>query len=415
MDKYTTLYEIGASISNGSSSTLVLSNDDVVSLSIINDYDYATFPIIRIRLYIDIDKYTYINDDPNNLTVLIECNPSVNKINQTDSGATYTKVYCSGSVAFGMNGTLNGYVETKNNAYTKYDNYQMGTERDSSLNTNNKVPITIYCYDAELVRAFKQKVPGIYKNTSLQYIVNDMVNKCGITKNNIMLFDNSEKFDQVLIPNLSLMEAISYLDTYYGLYEHGTQMYCDNFNGLFLGPATPTNSNGTTMNIRVASYKAGDSFSGVIWTDANTSSYQTPDTSVVIKSQTDLEQATNSQIFGSMNVATYESVETYLEETFKNSDLTNITTPDIIHKSKNKFIPSMYKARVNERNTRIDLSLNGYVLMNGFDSRTGFSFTFDNPIRGIDIGRVYRPMNATHVLTNIGSGVFDIQSTFQLC
>lgn len=414
MDKYTTLYEIGITVNNGKASPMVLSNDDIISLSIINDYDYAIFPIIRLRLFIDLDKYTYINEDPNNLSLTFNCMGGVYKINQTDNGTTQVKIISTGSADFGINGILNGYVETKNNAYSKYDNYQMGTKRDSSLNTNNKIPLTVFCYDAQLVRAFKRKVPGIYKNTSLEYIINDMFEKCGIAFDylNISRIDNSEKFDQVLIPNLSLMEALSYLDTYYGLYEEGTQIFCDTYSRINMGSATP--GIGSMFNVRVSSYKAGDTFSGVMLNGKDIS-YQTPDASVVIKSQTDLEQATNAQIFGSINVETMEAVSTYLEETFKGSDVSNITTPDIIHKSKNKFIPTMYRARLNDRNTRIDLSLNGFVISPQYSVTSGFTFTFDNPIRGVDIGRAYRSMNATHTLTNIGSGLFDIQSTFQLC
>ena len=412
MDKYTSLYEFNTMILyNGKEEPIYLSKDDIVSMSIIHDYDHAFFPIIRLRLYIDLQKLAYINEDPNNLMVSMAPILSINKINESDNGVTYTKLLGSGCFTNGDN-TLYGYVETKNNPYSKYDNYQMGEKRDDSLNTNNKVPLTIYCYDKNLIRATKQRVNSIYTNTSLFAVVTDMFSQCGINEYYIEPFDNNELYDQILIPNMSLIDAISYLDTYYGLYENGALLYSTAFGYMSLSRPIQMSSLSTSeLTVRVSSYKAGNSFSGI--SDPYNLIYQTPDTSVVIKSQTDLEQTINARIFGSINVETFEYESETLDETFKDSDMSYITTPDITHKTKNQFIPSMYKARVNERNTRIDLSLNGYVMRNF--SPYPFSFVFDNPIRGIDIDRPYRPMYATHTFTNIGSGLFYIQSTFQLC
>ena len=410
MDKYTTLYSFEIYINNGTGSILPLSNDDVVSISIINDYDHAIFPIMRMRLYIDIDKYTYINEDPNNLTVGITGISKLSMINQSESGTTYTTLE-SDNVKFGSDGTLSGYVETKNNPYSKYDNYQQGIKRDDSLNTNNKIPLTIYLYDKNLVRNVKRKIQSIYKNTTLQEVIKHAAESCDV---NLLTypFDNNEKFEQILLPNLSLTDAISYIDTYYGLYKTGACLYSPNFQSMLL--YTVPSDLWHDLNIRVASYKAGDSYSGPVIVNDTFFGFQTPESSVVIKSQTDLEQASNAQIFGSMNVDTFESVSTYLEETFKDSDLTNISTPDYMHKTKNKFIPSMYKARVDERNTRIDVAINGLTgdFLTFVNSVT---FTFDNAIRGVDIGRSYRPMAVNHTLTNIGSGLFEFQTTMQLC
>ena len=413
MDKYTSLYEFTICIYNGKDYAILLTKDDIKSISIINDYDHAFFPIIRLRLYIDLPKFAYINDDPNNLLIGLSCIGSINKINENDTDTTYTRISTFTSMTDVENG-LYGYVETKNNPYSKYDNYQMGEKRDDSLNTNNKVPLTIYCYDKNLIRATKQRVNSIYKNTSLYEVVQNMFLQCGINYGKIKPFNNNELYDQILIPNMSLVDAISYLDTYYGLYETGSLLYSTSIGSLSLMPPITEEIAATGgYPIRVSSYKSGNAFSGISLPDLYNISFQTPDTSVVVKSQTDLEQATNARIFGSINVDTFEYESETLDETFKDSDMSYMTIPNIAHKTKNKFIPSMYKARVNERNTRIDLSLNGFTLKDF--SPYGFSFVFDNAIRGVDIGRIYRPMYSTHTFTNIGSGLFDIQSTFQLC
>lgn len=417
MDKYTSLFEINTYIYNGKERGIMLSNDDIISLSIIHDYDHAFFPIIRLRLYIDLPKFAYINEDPNNILVSMVLNGDVYGINEESSEKSYTKRGLSWFVNFGDSSPMYGYIETKNNPYSKFDNYQMGEKRNDDLNTNNKVPLTIYCYDKDLIRKTKQQVKSIYKNTDLFSVVQDMYATCEIQYDPMYIgrFDNNKMYEQILIPNLSFIDAISYLDTYYGLYKSGALLYSHHSGQLGLSSSKMYEARGYYDCVRVSSYKSGNTFSGLDLTTSMNSkqiTLVTPEQSVVIKSQTDLMQATNAQIFGSLNVDDFKTVSAYLDETFT-TDMPLINTPPVMHKTKNEFIPSTYKARVDERNTRIDLSLNGYPY--GGTTCNCFQFVFDNPIRGNNIDKIYRPMYATHTFTNIGSGLFDIQSTFQLC
>ena len=91
MDKYTSLFEINTYIYNGKERGIMLSNDDIISLSIIHDYDHAFFPIIRLRLYIDLPKFAYINEDPNNILVSMVLSGDVYGINEESSEKSYTK------------------------------------------------------------------------------------------------------------------------------------------------------------------------------------------------------------------------------------------------------------------------------------------------------------------------------------
>ena len=138
MDKYTSLFEINTYIYNGKERGIMLSNDDIISLSIIHDYDHAFFPIIRLRLYIDLPKLAYINEDPNNILVSMVLSGDVYGINEESSEKSYTKRGLSWFVNFGDSSPMYGYIETKNNPYSKFDNYQMGEKRNDDLNTNNK-------------------------------------------------------------------------------------------------------------------------------------------------------------------------------------------------------------------------------------------------------------------------------------
>lgn len=412
---YSTLCEFRISLCNNISTPIILSADDVVSISIQQDYDTSLFPMIRVRLYTDITTLTYINENPKNLDITMSNTGMIYELNQ--DGTRSNKAICGGNIKIYENIRLRCYIDSKNSPYTKYDNYQQGIKKDDSLNTTSKVPITLYCYDDETIRNSKRKVPSIYKNTTLFEAINHMASTCDINLT-IWPFDNNEKFDQILIPNLSFVDAIAYLDSYYGLYESGGALSTHINSGIMVLSKLDRNYNVSPPQlIRVTSYKSGDSYSGPWFNNNSLYGVMTPDTSVSIKSATDIEQTINARIFSSINVDNFNVETSTLDETFEKSTYSNITTPDLIHKTKNKFLTSMYKTLVEEKNTQIDISFNGvyiddFGLYNSYDR---FSLSFDNAPRGIDINRFYRPRKITHVFTNVGSGLFSGQTTLQLC
>lgn len=416
---YSPLYEFDVSINNNTSTPIILSKDDIVSIAIVQDFDNAVFPMIRIRLYTDIDTLTYLNEDPNNLDLCISSIVGVYELNENQE--VTDRVIDSHAFNIATDVKLKCYLENKNTPYTTYDNYQQGLQKDDSLNSKTKTPITLYCYDYNAIRNSKRKVSSIYKNTTLFEIVNHMATECEIENFKCIPFDNNEKYDQILIPNLSFIDALVYLDGYYGLYESGAMLTGHNPGYLVL-TSSQRDYVGirNIVNINVTSYKAGNSFSGLVVSDLGAFSdnrISTPDTSVVVKSKTDIEQTVNPKLFSSINVDNFSVDSSILSETFDNSDASNIEVPSIIHKTKNKFLASMYKTRVEEVNTQIDVSINAltyhqYLLPSAISR---FMFSFDNAIRGIDINRYYRPQKINTVFTNIGSGKFSIQVTVQLC
>lgn len=408
---YTSLYTFSVVIDNDGK-PVTLSNDEIVSIAFVNEFDNALFPIIRMRLYVDIDLLSYINEHPNDLTISMSMAGMISMINTENDQVTYNDIsVITNSLTQNMV-SLNGYIETKNNPYSKYDNYQFGLPRGDSLNNNNKIPITIYCYDGNLIRATKQSVNSIYKNTTLYSVVTNMFTQCGINMYSITPFDNNKIYDQILIPNMSLIDAITYLDSYYGLYREGASMYSP-APGVLQLTRTANELYDNVYSIKVSSYTAGNSFSGIYsLPNGNTNPIlQTPDTSVIVKSETDLVESTNSNTYTAMNLNNFESQTVQLEHDKSNMD---ITTPMFKHKTKNEFIPDMYRERLNERHTKIDVSIDGFPFKSCNPSDR-FKFIFDNPIRGLNINRMYRPMVVNHVFTNIGSGRFEIQSTLQLC
>ena len=140
----------------------------------------------------------------------------------------------------------------------------------------------------------------------------------------------------------------------------------------------------------------------------------TPASSVVVKSETDIERVLNSQLVTDINSMDLSKNTDELNELFENSNIEKIYTPDIIHKTKNKYIANTITQRIKENITQIDVSGTGFNLFK-MNISTRYNLAFDQPIRGTKINKKYRPRKIIHVLTNVGSNIFEIQTTMNLC
>jgi hypothetical protein len=192
--------------------TLNISVSDIVSISFIHNYDTATFPIVRLRLYSDISVIQTICENPNDIEVRGTLFGMIYRMNDEDKSPV--PVSYVNEISFG----LKGYIENKNIPSSKFDQYVFGIKKTADLNTNMKVPIEIYCYDDSLVHLMKQKAPSIYKNMSLTSIIIDILQRNGIYAYYLDPLANQKKYDQVLIPNLNISQTLGFFDKKYGLY-----------------------------------------------------------------------------------------------------------------------------------------------------------------------------------------------------
>jgi hypothetical protein len=309
---------------------------------------------------------------------------------------------------------LKGYIENKNIPTSKFDQYEFGIKKTSDLNTNVKVPIEIYCYDDNLVHLMKQKAQSIYKNMSISSIIEDIFRRGFIYNFDIDPLTNQNKYDQVLIPNLNILETLGFIDKNYGMYRKGGMVYAD------LDKVHVCNSdvvNGTTpIPIYVENSKTNSDMSGMKEINKK---YQmvTMAGNVSVKTETDIERVLNSKHLADINLLTTEAHVEELTELYDSTSeyakLKDIDTPNILHKSKNDYVASSYVARLNENITEVDVSGVGFDISR-MNVMSRYNLVFATPIRGLNINKIYRPSYVCHVISNLDSDLFIAQTTMNL-
>ena len=429
-EAYSTLYrlqlDVGVLHPGVGYETFSVSPSDIVSISIINNYDVAMYPIIRIRLYTDLSHLQILTSEPDNARVNLVFKGNVYKMNKNDaSDGNGSLQIVDGGKNWDL--CLKAYIENKNSLTSKMDNYDHGIKKDSSLNENNKVPITLYAYDDATINFMKSQAQGIYKNMDITSIIQSITNV--ITKLDMDPIQNQTKYDQVLLPNISARDTIMFFDKKYGLYPKGGSMYCD-YDKLYI---TDTDvSNGTNpIPIYVESYKSASDSTGLRKYSDIVPKYMfnTKAANVSVLTETDIEKVLNSYAIDDINVNTLVANRTLLSKVYTEADIdtykrinehknidvhVNIKTPDTLHKFINPYVSSTNAARITERVTRVDVSGVGFDVFR-INPRTRFNLIFESPIRGMSINQLYRANTIVHTFSNLSSDLFIAQTTMHLC
>lgn len=409
-DVYVTMYtpSLNLLVNN---ETINLSNSEIVSISFIHNYDTASYPIIRLRIYSDLTKIQQICENPDSILVRGCLNGGIYKMNQnTENESTLVKAVKS------INISLKAYIEMKNIPSSTYDQYEDGKKKESDLNVNVKSPLELYCYNEQLVHYMKKRANSIYKDTSIGTVLHDILQQANVYNAEIDPITNPKKYNQVLIPNMNIIQSISFIDYYYGLYKKGGMMYGD-LDKLYI--ANTDVYNGTTpIPIYVESYKNNNDSSGMTRIN-NDYQFYIMAPNVSIRSESDIERVLHGPKLASINLMDMNDIDivelTNLFEEIKSLSLSeNIETPNLLHKTQNKYIGTSYVARLDERITKVDVSGTGFDIMR-ITPKTRFNLIFASPIRGIKIDKQYRATFVCHVLSSTDSGKFIAQTTMNLC
>ena len=409
-----------------------ITKDDIISVAIINNFDGALYPIIRIRLYADLSIMEQITQAPDDLYVTMDILGNV--YDTASDKETNTKMICS---ATPINIVGKVYLENKNIATSTADDYENGLKKSSDLNSNRKVPITLFCYDHEMVHFMIQKVNSVFKDMDLTSIIQSIFRKQGAVSIKIDPIINQVKYDQVLFPNLNITEALSFIEAKYGLFPKGAVIYGETFSGdgsLYIHNSDVNyfRNNINPVAIHVQSYKDASDMGGLRWS-LGSRHFNVKAENVSITTISDIERVLNAEQINSINVNTLEigttkmtklydeankeisfRLSTNNDESYFNLLRQKIITPDILHKSKNKYISDLYNARITERITRVDVSGTGFdAFQMGVNAR--YNLIFDTAIRGMNVNQFYRATRVIHTLTNTGGGLFDVNTTATLC
>ena len=406
-NQYSVLYKVSLIANvNGKSYTIPTSN--IISISMLHNYDTLTFPICRFKLESDLSLIQNLLEYPDDIELV--CSLDGNIYQMTDNDNTLNVV----DGAKNMSLTLKGYVENKNIPTSVMDQYMDGIKKETDLNVSRKVPFEIYGYNQSFIYGLKRLSEAVYHNITIQDIIEDSLHRQSIYNTKIQVVEQQQKFDQVLIPNLDLIQMIAYFDMYYGLYKSSGQLYGDLDNVLYLVSSDTSIANNNVVGIRIEDYKSNSDMGG-LRKNGSTYTMHVLSANVSVLTETDIERILNSDSLNAVNVNTEDVQNASLKALYNSSTVNGKEqTPNVLHKHVNPFVASMYASRVKEKTTQVDLSCTG-IDIGTLHIDTRINLIFDTALRGLNMNGMYRMCYANHVLQQLDGELFTSTSTFRLC
>jgi hypothetical protein len=434
-DKFSILYKTHMSL-NVAGEYISIPSSDVISIMIIHDYDHSMYPIIRFRLYTDLEKVQNIMDEPDMIEIHCNLSAAIYKMNDKENKSPEP---INGARSLSFN--LKGYIENKNPMTSKMDQYDHGIKRSNDLNDFRKVPIEVYGYDDGMIHYMQSRTAAIYKDMTIQTCIESMFRNQGDVYLKMDTLDNQYRYNQVLLPNLNITQALGFFDSKYGMYHKGAQVYGYN-NKLIICSADVDTIDDGLYPIYVESYKSSSDMGGVRRVN-DKYCMNTKAENVSVVSETDIERVLNGNEITDVNVNDLIShtvemtklkpptrtdilskdkrdsnvnqlTQILAKQSLKKLNLNNILVPDILHKAESRYIAEDYYARLSEKITRMDISGVGFDI-GKMDIKTRYNVIFDSPIRGASINQKYRASRVVHVISNLDADLFIAQTTMNIC
>lgn len=409
---YNMMYRIGIGLHVGGS-YIRINSSDIVSIAILHRYDSATYPIVRVRFYADMALIENINEDPDAILMVGRITAHVMRTDPETNANTICNVGSS------YDFSARAYLENKNIPVSQMDQYKMGERDSTDLNVDSKVPFELFLYKDVVTHKMRQKAPCIYRNMSIESAMKDILYRSDLSDHQIIMdpVHNQKRYDQILIPNLTAIDAFTFFDRYYGIYDHGGMLYYDILSDkMFL--CNSKSHNGTnTIPIYVRSEKHDSDESG-LFKYQNKYQMQTHAMNVSVLTESDVERVLNPEIISDTNVNTLDTSHVDMNRLFNTTDINSLNNrieqKNILHKYDRKTLSIQEAARLNERITRVDLSGAGFDIGN-FMPNSRINLVFESPVRGLNLADAYRPKYVCHVLTNSSGDDFAVQTTMELC
>ena len=366
-------------ITFGNNETIDLPAHQVTGLSIDENYEEYYFPLIKVKIVVDSDTYHEIIRNKNNCKINMRVDRFYFEGEDTKE-KSITKKFINDTFELIMDeGTDDMYQSLKQDE-NKYD-YTRRTK-----NIFDKLDEVVNEMELYL---FKSTISGTKKN------INKVLTKCNVSDaiaylateanlNNILMSqpDNTQIYDEMLLPPLSILRSLEFIDRYYGLYKQGSMIYFGldytyilPYNGkctaYYSGETTVTNiiipksTNVTHQNMLGSVNKRNDKTKNYILADYSSINIQNQSIS------NNYLNANNIQAIDS-----YDSVSTQGNSNAVSKDANYVKIKE--NKTMNPFYTTMYTAQTDAKSIIVSLRLQDFDIT-AISPNKEYNLIFEDP------------------------------------
>ena len=396
---YQCVYKIGTLIFAVGSETIQCNHSNVLSIEVLNNYEYNLRSLIKVQLRLDIRQKMWIINNKSKMLCKFELikygldteNENEVRGDQTVWNEIFSVHLNDDDAAIDME-ALEDALEMSGDS-----TFLINDIKDQNYYQAQEV-MDLYLYNADLLRASKNNINRIYHTGNVASFVGNILTQTAHKKVLMSPIENPLPYEEVLIPSNPGYKALVYVDQYYGLYKRGASIFYG-VDALYI-----INPNG-----KPTAWRINENPITCIFVTATTGS--TPGNGMIDKKGLNAFCVSVPEVNTSMSKPLESKQDEY------GSNIKIISTDDIIVNmlnndpnayityqriSDNLFAQSIIQARLEENKSIAYINGNGFDI-NAFDLNKAFTIIFESTSKQIKYGKNrYRIAYAHHYLVNQG-------------
>lgn len=355
-----------------------ISTSSVNKINILYDYEHNAFPVFKLSLVLESSLYYKIIKNKDVVQFYIRLQ---SYYQYSDSGdQSLYRDYLSGRFDLILDDSdENMKANAKREASRNDFNKMMSSDENDLVMKDNT--IDFFLFKKSHIKGLKKNINKILVNSSISDALLCIFKKAGLE--NILMSppDNTKKYDELVIPPMTCIDAIRFLDTYYGIYKFGSMIFFSFGKTYFLsygGNCTAYTSDERHDTIIVVPMETPKHTieSGVLKKKSiSTKYYVVADYKTIsIKNESESNDVLNGNDITMVDSISGESTSSSSSAIASGGNSEKI----LENTTENKWLPQTYSAQTSANQIVIDMHIQNYYL-NYLKPNKKFSIVFEDP------------------------------------
>ena len=190
-------------------------------LAIFNDYEQNVLPITQINVTMSREAYFKLIAQKDKVKIRLRIQKYYTR--SVDGKESLKSDYINDTFSIILN-------DNDENMYRVLTDQKTTTKKRSELEAiqhNNDRDVELFLYKLDIVKNIRSMVNVILKDCTITDAITYILHKSGISNTLLAPVTNTNLYDQIIIPPLSVVDALYWLDYFYGIYRYGTMFYFD--------------------------------------------------------------------------------------------------------------------------------------------------------------------------------------------
>ncbi len=339
---------------------IVIDNNRLNELYIEDNYEENYFPLIKITLVLNSEVYYNILSHKNDCKFFLKINKYYIK-NDDEQDVSIEKLFLNDTFDLIMDENTDDMLNSLKEKINSSD-YKRRKSEGSILDETDNNRLSFYLFKSSIAGT-KTNVNKVLSNVNVSDAVAYLMTVAKI-KNVLMAQpDNTKKYDEFLIPPLSVLKALAFIDTYYGLYKTGSIIYFG-IDYTYIIPYNGKCDVNTKREVTQTNIVVPKS-SNTDYADKMGSINKYKDESNYIIADYKTISIKNASISNNyINANSIQVIDSYDESSTTNRSTAKTKNDDFVkifeNKTENSFIGEMYAAQSNAKSDIVSLRLQDY-------------------------------------------------------